>query len=332
MTRIDPYVGARDLFVEWCDDIISAIPIEFGVVGCPGLSDIDIGIVFDGEVQDDFQQILSRFPEKTRELMNGGTLMFFPKDVFGQILLVDDINVKPLSGEIHIVKNTNEEQCLVDLVQIIEWLPERLTGAYREMQQEPVNIKRLIGFFYSMCYSLKKIQKYVKPSEKTNSFIEQVYSLRKEWFLLEDNIAQKRLKKIANIHFDVCAGAIKSIVPILEKHFIVSDKISINYNIHTNVSFVAEQHDFSIYTCDGNVCVTVPPVFLCSYVEYSKYDSRLGNIIKRRISYNGDSVTVSEEMRDILKRRAHIFSSLFDFVKELGCGSGLYKFGWYLNE
>ena len=76
----------------------------------------------------------------------------------------------------------------------------------------------------------------------------------------------------------------------------------------------------------------VPPVFLSAYLNYSKHNSRLGSIIKKRISAKGKSIAASDDMDDMLQRRAHIFGTLFDFVKGLNCGTGLYKFGWYLNE
>lgn len=336
--RMEPYIESRALFVEWCAKIPLAIPIEFGSVGCPGLSDIDIGIVFKKDfVSGDYDlcKDLVHFPEKTKILMNGGSLMIFPETVFKHILLIDDICVRSLTDNIYIEKNNDVEKYLVDLVQIIEWLPERIAKIYLELKNTNINTKRLIGYFYSLCYSLKKIQMYAGENKKINNFITNVCNLRKEWFSSDEIIINAMLEDMAYIYIDVFIEAANTIIPILDKHFKVVqlNKLETQYNIYKNINFVgAEQDDIGISECNDNIYINIPTIFLCSYFAYSRYSSYLCSIIARRIRVKGADIVISEEMGDILERRAHIISSLFDFVKTMRCATGLYKFGWYLNE
>lgn len=332
-----PYVEGRNLFIDWCTNIQSAVPIEFGDIGCPGLSDIDIGIVFkEGFDPDkyDLNQDLVGFPEKTKTLMNGGTLMFFPEAVFKHILLIDDIRVKSLLGEIDVRRNTSMESQLVSLVQIVEWLPERIAKIYSELKSESINEKRLVGSFYSLCYSLKKIQEHVGENERFNKFIKQVYSLREGWFSLDGSVVNAMLKDISDSYMDIFVEAVNSIMPVLNSHFniVEPESLSLRYNIYKNVNFVANQKDIGILDTGSDIYINMPAAFLCTYVEYSKHNSQLGSIITRRIEKENANITVSGGMSDILDRRAHILGSLFDFVRTLNCGTGLYKFGWYLNE
>ena len=41
---------------------------------------------------------------------------------------------------------------------------------------------------------------------------------------------------------------------------------------------------------------------------------------------------VSLKMLNILNIRIEMFADFYSFVDELSLGSGLYKFGWYLND
>lgn len=46
------YNLAREIFKDWCHSTFNnAIPIEFGKVKCPGLSDLDLGLVFNSEIR-----------------------------------------------------------------------------------------------------------------------------------------------------------------------------------------------------------------------------------------------------------------------------------------
>lgn len=333
--KMDPYNEGRNLFVEWCSVNKLAVPIEFGTIGCPGLSDIDIGIVFKEPFDphnSSLRKDLASFPEKTKELMNGGTLMFFPEAVFKHISLIDDIRVRSLTDAIDVNEVTSDEKYLVDLVQIIEWLPERIATIHSELEKTNINHKRLVGFFYSLCYSLKKIQEHAGENKQISDFIDHVHNLRKEWLSLETDIAHRMLKDISNLYMSVFMEAVKSITPVLDDHFDVSRLCKLQYNICKNVHFVANHDDIGIFGHDDNIYISVPAAFLCTYFAYSKYNSCLGSIIAQRMSVKSADITISEEMSNILGRRAHILGSLFDFVKALNCGSGLYKFGWYLNE
>ena len=331
-TRMAPYTEGINLFVEWCSKIPSATPIEFGSVGCPGLSDIDIGIVFEeGFDHGDLNLHLKSFPKKTRELMNGGTLMFFPESILKNILLIDDINIKFLTNKIDIRRITNEEKNLIDLVQIMEWLPERMANTYLEFKKSNPNNKRLVGLFYSSCYSLEKIQSIVGYNEQVDRFIKSVSTLRKEWFSMEKSKMHDLLNNVSLTYFKVCDSAINMIISTLSNHFKIAG-LGVRYNICRNINFIGVHEGIGFYEGEDKLFLKVPEIFLCTYLKYSQYSSCLGSIIAKRIKVNNFDVMVSDDMNNILDKRIEILSSLFEFVRKLNCGSGLYKFGWYLNE
>lgn len=334
-SRMMPYVEARRLFVEWCACLQASIPVEFGSIGCPGISDIDIGIVFKEGANPNIynmQEHLERFPKEVEELMNGGTLMFFPESAFKDILYVDDIHVRCLAGNVDVKNISNEDRSLVELAQIIEWLPERIVKIHLELKNKECNKKKIVGCFYSLCYSLDKIQRHTEIDKDIDDFIEQVHDLRRKWFSMKDVDTNKKLEAVSSKYIDIASKAIRKINPILTNHFELGEEGQW-YNLYGNVNLVASKDiEISVSESGDNTYVNVPPAFLCTYFEYSRYNSCLGNVIARHVGKQTTDVKISEKMKGILNHRMNVCSQLFDFVKALGSKKGLYKFGWYLNE
>ena len=328
MNKIEPYIEARNLFIEWSKNIPLSMPIEFGSVGCPGISDIDIGLILKDRPNNyNMLEYLGSFPEKVKTLMNGGTLMLFPEDILKNIEYIDDLNIKCLVGNIDIMHITDREKYLIGLIQIIEWLPERIAKIYKELKSANINKKRLVGFFYSMCYSLKKIQEYTGFSKNINGFINRIYELRNRWFNLEQDDIDMALQKVSSNWLNIVLEAIDKISLVLSKYFLGGS--GSRFNIYGDVNLIASKN-ISIINDQNSIFINIPSVFLCTYLAYSDYNSVLGSVINTRITKS--YYLISEEMATILDYRIDIISRLFDFVKALGCQTGLYKFGWYINE
>ena len=325
-----PYVEGRELFVDWCSKMPSAIPIEFGTVKQPGLSDIDIGVVFKEDYlgQDfDLRGHLDRFPQKTKDLMHGGTLMFFPEDVFNNIGFIDDIDARALAGSINLKKLSDDEKSIIDLIQIIEWLPERVAKIYIEANKPNRDAKAIIGALYSLCYSLDKIQSHAGVNYRIKYFVENVHRLRDKWGTI---LGMALLDNLLASYEDVFAEAVNDITPILQNDFYIDNESRVGYNIYGNVNFISGKN-IGVEERNGSIYVTVPSVFLSTYMEYSYScnTSLLAGSILDRMS-NVSEVAMSDRVTHIFRLRAQLLSSLFNFAYALNCGTGLYKFGWYL--
>jgi hypothetical protein len=345
---LKPYEKARNLYLDWCSDIKGAKPIEFGSVGSPGLSDLDLGIVFsDGLDLQELSVILSGkmkdFPSLVKETMNGGTLMLFPERSFYNILYSDDVNINSFDSKIGMALISESDEKFVSMAQVVEWLPERIAKIYLELNSNQKNTKRLIGFYYSLCYSLLKVIRFSGESYRINEFIDNVYLLRDTWQHLDKYGRESKLKWLEFNYVYVCKEAI-SIFNETNSSFFNLPELILNknykYNLYSNVNLVSSSNDSfdDIVRFEGGMLnIYVPPIFLANYYIYASYNSSLGKLIKNRSDIINEEQSLFDgciysEMLSILNIRIKMFSDFYSFIDELGLGTGLYKFGWYLND
>ena len=342
-SALEPYLKAREKYKKWCSDLEIATPIEFGSVKSPGLSDLDLGLVFKHVSENDSARVneaLKNFPSEVSSLMNGGTLMMFPEKDFRDILLIDDITVSCLDRDVSPNSISDETKALVSIVQVVEWLPERIVKIYTEHQKADPNIVRLVGFLYSLCYSLIKTQSENRNQEQVSHFVDAVYLLRSDWLSLDQKQQQLRIDDLVGQCIEIYLAAIKNFLPTLKESVDCSQlSDELIYNLYGDVYLkgAKDWSDEPIQVEGSKVTIKLPYEFLASYLVYSGKKSDLGKIISRRFNLDAsqsvlDQVSFSPEMFELLTRRKDIFSNLFDFVRTLNCGTGLYKFGWYLKE
>ena len=345
---LEPYEKARNLYIDWCSDIKGATPIEFGSVGSPGLSDLDLGIVFSDELDtQELSVVLSKkmksFPSLVKKTMNGGTLMLFPTRSFCNILYADDVTINSFDAKVDMALISESDERFVSMAQVVEWLPERIAKIYLELNNSNKNTKRLIGFYYSLCYSLLKVIRFCGESDRLSEFIDNVYLMRNNWHYLDSSGKEERLKWLELNYVAVCNMAISIFSETDNKYFnpsnLPTDK-NYKYNLYSNVYLMSSAsdkfHDIVRYK-DGMVVIYVPPIFLANYYIYSSYNSKLGRLIKNRSHIINEENSflegcISSEMLAILNIRIKMFSDFYSFVDGLALGTGLYKFGWYLKD
>lgn len=345
---LKPYKKARDLFIDWCSDIKGATPIEFGSVGSPGLSDLDLGIVFSDELDqknlsNNLHKKIKDFPNLVKQYMNGGTLMLFQEKSFFNILYADDLTINAFNSKVNIASISKPDEKFVSLAQVLEWLPERIVKIYLELNKTQKNTKRLVGFYFSLCYSLSKVNRFCGENQIINEFITKIHLLRNQWHELNTKEKKERLKWFESNYMTVSKIAIVNFNEKSKKYFnstnSILNKIH-NYNLYSNVFLVSNNNilfDDIVRNENGRVNIYVPPIFLLNYYIYSFHESKLGKLIKSRSDFINEKKLQSESflslrMSSILNIRIKMFSEFFSFVDRLKLGTGLYKFGWYLDE
>lgn len=345
---LEPYEKARNLYLDWCSDIKGATPIEFGSVRSPGLSDLDLGIVFSNDTDiTELSGVLSKkmksFPSLVKETMNGGTLMLFPENSFYNILYADDVNIKAFDSRLRMASISESEEQFVCMAQVIEWLPERIAKIFLELKSSQKNTKRLIGFYYSLCYSLLKVTRFCGEFARINEFIDNVYSLRDTWHHLDSHDRNQKLEWLEKNYIFVSKIAITIFSERGNNFFNLSSSLlnkKHKYNLYSNVFLVASTtdkfNDIVRYE-NGMINLYLPPIFLANYFIYASHNSKLGELMRNRSYIINEEKSlynecVSLKMLNILNIRIEMFSDFYSFVDELSLGSGLYKFGWYLND
>ena len=140
----DYYQAAREEIIQYYSqnsDVLSVY--EYGSVSSPGVSDLDIILVLKDNVKTkEYLFDFSNISTKVHHLLGDGTVMKMSKNSFINInFLENKINVKKLYGEdfkLNYPDKTYRET--LDLISVIDWLPERILRLTRVMTSKNINI------------------------------------------------------------------------------------------------------------------------------------------------------------------------------------------------
>ncbi len=334
----DCYEKAKSDFKDWSRLDSSIIPFEFGEVGVKGVSDLDLGIILSRVPSINIKDHINDLPESIFDLMNGGTLMIFPKKIFNLIHFIDNVNVNFLSEVVPIDKLSINETEIVSIIQVIEWMPERLLRLYQDMDTGFKNPKRSLAYLYSYCYTLKKIKSLVFSSDAMEKYIDEVRKSRLDWLTVSSS---KRYEILQNLN-EFALSITQSVIDIFLQHPIVgllSNQIKrnndISFNLHSNV-YIKEtiNEKYSINKdVHNNISINVPSIFLHTYIKYAISNSRLSNLICKRFNKLPDNLDIYKDRSDfnlIMNKRFEFMNECYGFISSLSLQTGLYKFGWYL--
>lgn len=328
------YVLARKEYVKWISESDeNLIPLEFGTVKAPGLSDLDLGILAPEGINNTrlFKEFLKRIPSRIVKIMNGGTIMIF-KNV-NDIHYIDPIDLRRLdsSSPLEIEDPSPNEKTLLNLVRVVEWLPERLARISGEVANHFPNPKRLVGYIYSLRYSLIMLKSFGKNTEEIEVTIDEIEKLRSD--ILRMGLDLKVLKTICadilsrqKFYIDIVTAEWRKHIKVLPTNRTATIKLGASLLIEFSESDIGIQHSGSFSH------VNLPIEFLSSYYHYvENHDSNLSRILSENIEIPGSiKFTYSTEMHDLLLKRGKAICNAFQFPSSMNLDSGAFKFGWYL--
>ena len=94
--------------------------------------------------------------EDVKEFLMGGNVIVMPRKVMPQIRLIENFNLHFLQGEnIKISENTEQ---YFDLVEVIEWLPERIL-LLESLDTKSISSEQLLLYLKSADRSIKNVEK-----------------------------------------------------------------------------------------------------------------------------------------------------------------------------
>tara|TARA_Y100001958_G_scaffold152612_1_gene138998 strand:+ start:10662 stop:11702 length:1041 start_codon:yes stop_codon:yes gene_type:complete len=346
MNKIDllnKYSNARKNFIDWTNELSYIDPIEFGTLKAPGLSDLDLGVSFNNfstEKIYDFKKHLKKFPKNVKEIMNGGTLMLFKNNDLININFIDDVKINFLNNKKNnLLEIDNSSLKIISLLQILEWIPERMGKIYNDLNRVNFNLKRLIGFFYSLHYSIKKSSEYVKLSNNALLYIKKINNCRV--FFVENDKEKFNLEFewLKENYINICTEIMIKISNYLDPFFASKKNESdIIFKLNDQLSLVSNKSLKQVGRIQNKnkiIYINVPSVFLFSYLHYSSRKFDLSKIIYGRFNNIGNykfilKDNLKDDFQNLLDKRIYLMDSMFKFIKNNNFNFGLYKFGWYL--
>ena len=185
----DFYQSARDHIVSYYSQNTDIVSIyEYGSVSSPGVSDLDMILVLKNEVNSKEHELeFSNIGSDVNSLVVDGTVMKMPESVFCKLNYFDNFNlIKLLGKEILVEEIAEEDRPFLEIISIIDWLPERILRLTRALNNEVINISNVLCILHSFSYSIKKINKLTENTHDSESILNMIQSLRNKWHSMED--------------------------------------------------------------------------------------------------------------------------------------------------
>jgi hypothetical protein len=345
---LDDYEFIRSDIVNKFRVINSVVGIyEFGKVGCPGMSDLDLAIVFNDNTTQgsDIKVILDEIysSNKYYKVLGGGTVMIFSESCFTKITLLDDIVVQCLYGkELTFNFLSKEELKNRKICQVIDWLPERLLALISYLKSDAVLVNRVVGYLYSLTYTYKILRELGLKDKRLEIYIYEVETLRDQW--LNSKISDNRNNLIKLIYdvFCVVPSVMQEFSKILEDRGLIKPN---NKTLEENKIMLSTSKGYTYQDITNN-CVlnhnllekstTIMPIsrLWCeSWYVYSRPEGYISNKIKEQVN-NMDNQTeqyFEGGLIEFMIGRIQLCNQMADYLNILNINRGLYKFGWFLH-
>lgn len=259
-----------------------------GSIKNPGLSDLDF-LVLDEEVKVD--KNVQKFFKPLDQF--GGDVLICPNKLYPYIPYIIDLRITPLQGNFSdIIEISEKERELLDMIEIIEWMPER--------------IMRVRHILFNRTYSLDKLHLVTKSLFRSINMVAKIsgqtpikYSGEPSFKYLEDvlSIAEKYWKRFEDF------------VPIKGE---VDGNISICY----------------YYKSDGDEFGLLKR-YLSHLVSFDNLISKeLGKRVNLRVS---KPLNISSSLQKIISTRWELCNQMFIWFKNRRYTKGMMKWGWLLS-
>jgi len=282
------YEDAISKFVSDNRDSSKAIFLA-GNLHHPGISDLDFIIVGSKPIIDD----------TIKEFLVDGNVIAMPEDLIEYINYFDKFPLKQLSGSKIAVKNNSYKD--FNLIQIMEWLPERILLLQDLMNGKTYDIRKLLMVLKSINISIIDVEDYL-------------------------NLSVER----PDINY-VMGNFLNIDLQLLSKRFL-SAAIEAWSKFESNIQLfegdITGNVQFSRYYKFSNKF----PLLL----QYLKYISSLHNSFsiqtREFMSLSGSNKCISESLEQFIDFRVNLLSRLYNWFIQNNFKTGMVKYGWILNK
>ena len=353
----DEYQLARDVLRKSIENNNSIHDIwEFGSYKNPGLSDMDLMIIIDDEVDKktvkvDIDKIINH--KSVSKAMAHANPIVLPFSNSKDIFLWDDLSVFSLRDNSKIIDTITDKLKLShrDNAMVVDFIFERIyrVNQYKKDLKNLSDFRKILGVCKSLRYSFHRLKRLSTLEKNTLSIL-------KKFSLALDDARSSYVKKISlrkiktqNVIKLACEAGAEVKKEIYKKNLPVFKKIKQINNFNCEFIFP----DGMIYNynkvLDTNSIdyVNVPTNFLFQILTYSTAEGSLSSLLKSSFKFDNElrlkdiqlwHSSLIEKNIDINSYYKYLLSRIeaankwFDFLVERKLPYGLFKFGWYLPK
>ena len=275
--------------LEFCRDNPTLQVYQVGDISHPGISDLDF-IVLDSK---------PRISEKVAHFLQGGNVIIMPSRIFSKINYIEKFNLNLIQGVDIPVEDVRSEY--FDLIEILEWLPERILLIESLLQDWCVSDRRILLLLKSIDRSIKKIEKMTLSHFSRSSILD----VRRDYKHFD-------LKRVCYEYRNAAENAWYTFSSSMKA---ISGNLSGTVSISNHYAFKNRFHKLMIYfdmLSDLNLDIS-KSLNECIQIEHSDY-------------------YINDNFKSFALNRWNILNDTFCWFKENNIDSGMVKYGWFLKK
>jgi len=344
---ISYYYKVREELVAYYkakEDVLAVY--EYGTVKAPGISDIDIILVLKDHINLPPEKLeLEHVSQEAHDLLIGGTLMKMTPELLVKIRFLDDINVHKISGrDISLEEPSEEDKKYIQLVSLIDWLPERMLRLIKINSADTIDIMSTLCVLNSFSYSLSLAQSISGKDDESQQFIAEVKHVRSNWFSTEnpeEKVLQLVKKSIALGYKSLNAyeSFLKKTGDYLTTDFSYDEEIRLALFKGRSIVFThKKREDVEKYTLGKSAqqesVVYLSHFFYPHFAFYAQQQGILSSTMKKKLQplVSIEENILNKEYTKNLQRKWNIAEQNALFLNANDIKKGLIRFGFYFTE
>lgn len=333
------YKNARKTIINYFENDRNLDSIyEYGSVSAPGVSDIDMILVFKKDPSNISKYNFKEIDKDVYDLVANGNVIKMESRTFSSLNYIDQLNMKLMYGE-NITQSEVPEKFIFtrELISICDWLPERIKRIEIATLKSEINISYILGLLHSLIYSIKKVEKFTQEIEGSSYLKQLISDLRLNWYS-KDN-PEKLLSEAIIISIEIGLRAIELISKILikkitlkfwENQYSTSNiNVPMHYSINLNFSESLEFDSLANYK--KNKRIIFPGIFAYHFINLA----HLPTLISKRLSLKifkelpNSRLDIKDPYQNYLYIKASLISDNLIFIEKNNFNGGLIRYGFY---
>ncbi len=333
------YENARhDIINYFSEDKNLESIYEFGTVQAPGVSDIDIMLVFkENPIQKskyDFREINNN----VFSLVANGNVIKMDKSTFACLEYIDNFKFNLIYGN-SIKQNPIPEKLINirEIVSICDWLPERIKRIQMVLSKSSLNISWTLCLLNSITYSIKNVEFMTSKIENSDKLFNLISSLRTNWYDLTN--PELLLEDSLEMSIEVGLDAISKIINILmtkiainlsDNKYSTNDiKVPMHYEIQLEFDKSLSFNSLEQYRKDKTI--RFPGILAHHFINLAYLPTQISKRLSLKL-FNHDInpfLYLENEYINYLYIKSSLISENLHFLEKNKFKGGLVRYGFY---
>ncbi len=336
------YENVREEIAEYFSKITEVVSVyEYGSVKAPGISDLDLILVFNDSCNEVDQDLLNleNIGKNAHDLVVDGTVIKMPESIFNQILFFDDLKFSKIYGkDIEYITPTKSEKYYISLVSLIDWLPERILRIQSILSGDNINISNSLCVLNSYCYSLMFLNKLVGESLDSIEVINETEKLRSSWHSLSDSESRiinllSNSVRIGYVRMNDYKFFLMSSGDYLEKPPLMAEDASLELHSGMRIKFVSDDVLNMNLKKENIDFVNISDYFYSHFMKLAASDGSISHVMKSKIDgfISLDSI-FNEQYLKALNKKIYLANTNAEFLNNIGLSDGMIRYGFHYTH